>query len=462
MFGSHFQTSAYVAGNQLARVFGCAAVRFGIFTLMKQQVVTHAASDERLLDSRQSVYRLVDIEQRTVVGIQVRTNLRMYARRTLALPAYGFVASFHAVHVGRRTSQIAQVTFEVGQLCHFPHLFQDRLFAAAHNKLALMGGDGTESAPAEASAMDVDGELDHVVCRNPFAFVFGMGQTRIRQVERTVELFLAHGRVGRIHHDDAVAHRLRDARRAVFVRLLFDVPEVGRLFLLVRQTFFVRIEPDIARFVRKLFFICHVGYLRNAVQRRAMYAERRLRHTVGRPFLVFFQLPSQLDDGLFSHSVNQQVGAAVAKDAFSQRVLPIVVMAQSAHARLYASQYHRNVGVELFQYLRVNDGRIFRAHIGPPVGRISVFAAETLVGGVFVYHRVHTSGGNTEEQTGASQLLKVAQVIPPVGLGNNGNLQSFRFEDTSDYRRPERRMVYIRVAAEENHIQFVPSAKFHF
>ena len=64
-----------------------------------------------------------------------------------------------------------------------------------------MGGDGAEGTAAETAAMDVDGVLDHVVGGDALALVLGMGLSRVRQVERGVDLLSGHRRVRRVDDD---------------------------------------------------------------------------------------------------------------------------------------------------------------------------------------------------------------------------------------------------------------------
>ena len=239
MFRRHFQPSAHVAHYQLACVFGRTAVGSRILALVQQQVVTHTASDEAFLDARQCVYGVVDVEQRTVVRVQVRTDFRMDTRRTSAFAAKRLVLPSHAVHIGRRPSQIAQITLEVGHPGDGLYLFQDAFLAPADDEFSLMGRNGAERAASETSAVYVDREFDHVVGRNPFSLVFRMRQTCIRQVERAVQLFLCHRRIRRVHHHHPVSCMLQDTCSGIAVGFFFDMAEVLGLLPLVLQAFFV-------------------------------------------------------------------------------------------------------------------------------------------------------------------------------------------------------------------------------
>ena len=343
-----------------------------------------------------------------MVGIQVRAYLRVDARRALAALAEGLVFSVHAVHVGRRSSQVTQVAFEVRHFRDGFYFLQDAFLASADDELSLMGRDGAEGAAAETAAVNVHRELDHLVRRNTFVLVFGMRQACVGQVERQVQFSLAHRRIRWIDYYYLFAGLLIDACGLVLVRFLFDVPEVFCLLPFVFQTVLVRMKLQVA-FLR-LELVCQAEV-------------SRLRQVL-RQLVRFLQPLAQVCNRLFSHTVDEQVGSRIQQDGRAYLILPIVVMRQSAEGCFDASQYDRYVGVQLFQYLGIDDARIFRSHVVTSVGCVGIFAAQALVGGVFVHHAVHTAGRYTEEETGTSQFLEVAQVIPPVGLGDNGYFQS--------------------------------------
>ena len=136
-----------------------------------------------------------------MVGVQVRTNLRIDARGTLALLAGIEVAPMHAVHVGRRTAKVAEIAFESIHLYDLLDLAKYAFLGTARDELALMGRDGTEGTTAKTAAMDIDAELNHLVGWNTLALIFNMRYARIGQVERGIKFFGSHGRIGRIDDD---------------------------------------------------------------------------------------------------------------------------------------------------------------------------------------------------------------------------------------------------------------------
>ena len=59
------------------------------------------------------------------------------------------------------------------------------------------------------------------------------------------------------------------------------------------------------------------------------------------------------------------------------------------------------------------------------------------------------------------ELLEIAEITPPIGLRDDRYPQPHRFQRPSDHGGTKRRMVHIRVAAEQDHIQVVPAARFY-
>ena len=135
-----------------------------------------------------------------MVGVQVLTDVRLYASRAHALLTETLIFAFHAIHISRRTAEVGDITFEIFHLKDLLHLSHDRLLAARCDELALMRRYGTKRASAEASAMNIHRMTNHFVSRNYAAFrIFRMRQSSVRQVERSVDLRFRHRRIRRIN-----------------------------------------------------------------------------------------------------------------------------------------------------------------------------------------------------------------------------------------------------------------------
>ncbi len=365
---------------------------------------------------------------------------RVYARRTLATAAQRLVAPVHGVHVGTRAAQVADVALEVGHLRDGLHLAQDARLRPAGDELALVRRDGAEGTTAEAAAMQGDGVAYHLVGGDALAAILGMGQARVGQVVDAVQLLGGGRRAGRVDHHRAPLHRLQQARGGILVALLLDVAEVLGLPPLVAQAVLVGVEHDVVR----------PGLHRSPRQ------EGRLRQVGDGSNGLLLQAAGQQSHGLLAHAVDQHVGPAVHQDAGAQAVLPVVVVRQPPHAGLDAPQDDGHVGVEAFQYLRVDHRGILGPHVGPRVGRIGIVAAQALVGGVLVHHRVHAPRTDAEEQPRPAQFAEVAQVVAPVGLRHDGHAQPLGLQDAPYDSRAEGGVVDVGIGTEQYHVQLFP------
>ena len=448
VLGCHFQSAADVLADELAGVGPGGLVDLLVGAAVEQQVVAHAAANETLLDAGQGVNGVVDVEQGCVVGVEVGTDGGMDARGAPAALTCLEVAAAHAVHIGRGSAEVGEVAFEVGQLGHLPDLAEDALLGAAGDELALMGGDGAEGAPAEASAMDVDGVTYHLVGGYALVLVFRVRQARVGQVEGGVELLGGHGGIGRIDDGIDIAHTLQEALCVHLVGLLFDVAEVLGFGTFGAQALLVGVEHDV------------VG--RDATGDVALACEEDgLGEVVdGLHGDALVELFGNAHDGLLAHTVADDVGSGIAEDTAAQGVLPVVVVGEPAERCLDASQHDGHIGEELPQDAAVDDGGVFRPAVVAPVGAIGILRAQAAVGGVFVDHRVHTSRRDAEEEARAAKLLEVAEVAVPVGLRHDGHAIAVSLEHTPDDGHPERRMVHIGIAREEDDVERVPSPQF--
>ena len=123
----YLQSAADVIADKLTGIFPCRLVGFLILTVMKQQVVSHARAYEALLNLWQGINRAVDVEQGRMVGVKVGADLRIDARRTLALGTSLQVTSVHSIHIGRRPPKIREIALEIWEFNDFLHLPHDTL-----------------------------------------------------------------------------------------------------------------------------------------------------------------------------------------------------------------------------------------------------------------------------------------------------------------------------------------------
>ena len=297
-----------------------------------------------------------------------------------------------------------------------------------------MGRDGAERTTAKTAAMDVDGELNHLVGGNALALVFWMRIARIGQVERSVQLFRSHRRIGRVDHHVASIDTLQQALGMHHIRLFLNMAEVLCLCALVLQTLLMAVEYDVAL----------SNATGNILFTREKYRLRDVRNLVNRE--SFAKFSCQLDSRFLTHAVGNHVGTRVAENTLLQLILPVVVVRHTAQGCLDATQYDGHIRIQLAQYLAIDDGRIFWTHVMTTVRTIGILRAQTTIGGVFVDHRVHTARGNAKEEARASQLLKVSIVAMPVGLWHDGHTIACCFQGAPNDGSTKRGVIHIRVS----------------
>ena len=331
VFGSHLEASRHVVANQLFGIFLLSVVNGFISAAMQNEVVAHTASHEALFDAGQRVDGMVDGKEWPVVGVEVFANGRVNAAGACALPAQAQVVASHAIHVGRRAAEVGEVALEVGHLGDLSDLAQYALLRSAHDELSLVGRNGAECAASEASAVKADGVAYHFVGRYAFAAILGVGHSCVGQVERSIYLFGGEGRVGRKDYKHVCPHSLQQSVGLHAVALGFDVPKVFGIFPFVGQGLFVGMEHYVvgANALGHLVLGAeHDGLAHGVTAQRGLevgYSAIAVGPVVQ---YAVFQALAEFADGQFAHAVNEQVGTAVAQDAWPHAFLPIVVVGE--------------------------------------------------------------------------------------------------------------------------------------
>ena len=412
-----------------------------------------------------------------MVYIEVGTDFGVDARGALALSADVEVATAHAIHIGRWAAQVGEIAFEVGHFDDLPHFAQDAFFRAAHDKLALVGGNGTERAASETASVHIDGELDHFVGRYLLALVLRMRQSGVREVETAIDLLGGHRGEGWIDHGIArvvgffhaytfpLADALEDALRFELIALLLNMAKVGRVEFAVAHTLFVGVEHDIvgADATVDVLLVFERNGLEDGIfteQLAEIFGCCKQFLLVVGEFLLYE--PAQSCQRKFAHAIDEQVGATLLQDAGAQGLLPIVVVGDAPQGGLDASQHHGHIGIELFENVGVDDARHFRSHVVTSIGAVSVFRTQATGSGVAIHHRVHISRRDAEEKAWAAEALEVAIVAVPRGLGHNANAKPFGFKQSSNDCCSKGRVVDIGIAGEKNDVGLCPTAKLHF
>ena len=132
-------------------------------------------------------------------------------------------------------------------------------------------------------------------------------------------------------------------------------------------------------------------------------------------------------------------------------------MGETPEARFDAADHHRDVAVGLLQTGGVDDSGAVGTCAVAVTRRVGVVATEFSRRGIVRDHGVHGAGRHGEEEArapeGHERLLRA-----PVRLGNDAYPKPRRFEEAGQERHPEGGVVYVGVAGDEDHVQFVPAA----
>ena len=470
MLRCDFQTTAHMMQYKLSCVLADGLVQLLVLPVVQKHVVSHAASYVAMSDLGICRHAPVYVQKGGMVAVQVGAYCREYAGRTLAFLTGTPILTMHHVHVCARTSQITQRTVKVRHGCDFVHLLHDALLAAVHDELALMSAYRAECTSAKTSSMHVYAELDHLVGGNPLSLVFGVGQTCVWQVEAMVHLVCSKRRIGGIDNYVFPTCLLDQPPGMYAVALFLDMAEVLGMQFQVFQRVLVRIEHNII--ILWIHIVVYCNGLRQCFTFNYGFSECLARNqgfarciVIVKTFVIgiqhFRQPAYQLYVDLVAHAVCNQVGIRVAQYRWTQPVLPVIVMHQASQRSLYASQNNGNVRIQLAYTVRIYNRRVFRTHIMPAVRRICILASQAFCSSIFVHHRIHTAGTDSEEQPGTPQSLEVPEVSMPGRLGYDTDAKSLCFQDSSDYGNSKRRMVDIGICREQNNIRSVPAPQLH-
>lgn len=447
VFGGYLEAARDVVGDELLDVGLMALLLVGRGVVVEEHIVAHTAADERLLDGWNGVDFLIEAEQAGVVGIHVLTDLWEDAGGAGALLAQLDIAPPHSVHIGGGSAEVGEIALEAREFRDKLDLAEDGRFGARGDELALMGRDGAETASAETTSMEVDGVLDHLVGGDvALAVVAGVREVGIGEVERVVDLLGRHWLVLGIDDDELVANFLDEPFGVPFIALLLNMVEVVGIELLVVEASLMAIECErLPAFVfgERLGSILEESDLGDGAERGEGDAAAEERGDFG--------------DRVLAHAVDEEVGTALDEYSWAELVLPIVVVSEPSETGLDAAEDDGDIGVELLQDAGVDDG----GHIGA-AARLSAWSegivvATSAASGIVVDHGIHGAGGDAEKVARNAEFLEVAEVVLPIGLWDDGHLEAFGFEDAPDDGGPERGVVDIGIAAEEDDIHLVPA-----
>ena len=200
----NLQVAAHVVRHQL----------FDVLRALHRQVIAQAGADQNFLHALQRPRAAVHLDERVVVGVQVRANARVHTRRFAAgrFDLGAFAAD--AVHVGRRAAEVGNGAGKAfDRVADRLDLSDHRVLGPALDDAAFVLSDGAERAAAKATPHDVHAEADHfpgrdfgrMVVAAVLVGIAGVWGSGVRQVEHVVHL--SRGQRDRWRGDPHVAGR---------------------------------------------------------------------------------------------------------------------------------------------------------------------------------------------------------------------------------------------------------------
>ena len=250
-----------------------------------------------------------------MIGAQKFADLWMHARLTATDRFDFWLGTLHLIHVGRRTADVTDSSFELRIRRHRFDFVDDRLLATRLDRTSLMSRDRTERAATKTATHNRDRILDHLERRNRI-FVSRMRSSRVRQTVNRIHGVLGNRKLWRIYNNRLRAVNLSEPFRVVRVRFLMDD----------------------SRRVRKGDFVCFhffEGWNRNRVFVYGNFfaGAERIRHAahVAQVLDGFASVNSlcHFDDWIFAHPKANEIRFRIEQNGFANVVAPIVVVRQS-------------------------------------------------------------------------------------------------------------------------------------
>jgi hypothetical protein len=424
---------------------------------LRRQVVAHAAGDEDLAHAGLLADLLQQVDEWRVVGDQVLADARVHAGE----PATGLLdlllATLHLVHVRGRPADVADHALEAVHAAQLAYLAQHALAGARLDHAPLVLGDRAERAAAEAAAHGHDGVLHRLERRDQLR-VARVRAALERQVVQLVHQVGVERLRGRVQVDGLDAVRLHDGAAVARVGLQLErarhlaervAPGRG-----VGADFLVRGQHD-------GLLVAHEARLLELLPAALAHHEARAPDVAHVLDLVARLEPlGELPDRALAHAEDHHVGLGVEQDRAAHLLAPVVVVGDPAQRGLDASEHDRHAGIGAARHVRVHDA----GPVGPGAGasprRILVLRPHLLLRGQLVEHAVEVAGGDAHEQPGGAHHEPVVEVVP-ARLRDHAHAEAARLEEATDQRPAERRVVDVRVAVDDEHVELVPAARLH-
>ena len=284
------------------------------------EIETDARTDEHLLHAGKRAQLAQQGKIIGMVGIKLSARSREKAMLAAARPAPQLRIAGGRTIVGRRSANVMDVAFEIRIGDHRLRLGDDRLMAAHLHDASLMERQRAERAFAEASTVAGQAEPNLANGGNAAGLlVHRMVRSRVGQAIHRIHFGGGQRLRRRVLHDELVIGIWLDqtlAGERVAIAVL-DV-EAARIFeLVVLHARKRRQKLVVVHMLKRLH--AHHGALDEGDVLDGKPGVERIGH---------------LDDGMLAHPVADKVGTGIEQNRSFELVGPVIVMSQTAKARL--------------------------------------------------------------------------------------------------------------------------------
>ena len=419
-----------------------------------REVVADPRRDEHPLDPLLLAHALEQVDERPMIRLQVLAHPRVHAGQAPTRGLDRLALAAHLIHVRRRSADVADHPAKVVHAAQRPHLAQHALRRSALDDPPLVLRDRAEAAAAEAAAHRHDRVLDRLERRDLALAVAEVGPAHERQVVERVHVRRLERPRRRVQVHRPLPVRLQQRASVARVRLVLERPrhlEERRLvvlhLLVARQP--QRLPVAHIPALLELLPVARVSH----VGRAADVAERRDR-------LARLQARRDLHQRPLAHPEHQQVRLAVEQHAAPHLVAPVVVVGDPSQARLDPAEHHRHPRKRLAHQVAVDHRGPVRPAVDRAVGRVLILAAHLLLRRQLVQHRVEVARRDAHEQPRPPEPQQVLRAVP-ARLRDHPDPQPPALQEAPDQRPAERRVIDVRVAVDDQHVELVPAARVH-
>ena len=389
---------------------------------------------------------LEEIEAGLFVDLEHRANRRPETTGAVTLLALLGVAVAGAVKIGRGSTQVGHRSPESGRGRQLADFLEHRVDAAAGEELALVESESAKGAPARTAPRYNDGILDGGKTRDGLR-VAGMRGPHEGQLIQGVQVGAVDRECRCLLQQGPFAVHLHQPTTAVRGLLGLDHLGQAHQVVLVGLKLLPGRQDDA---VRK---ICCSRCLAAQKERRAADA--------GEVPIARLKAADDLTHRRLPHAINQHIGLGVGHNGGLEFVFPVIVMGHAAHGGLHATQHHGCTRKGPTGHLGIDYRCMVGATSRNPASAVHIVLPTMPGGRVVREHRIEVARGDADEEAGHPHALDRLDILP-IRLSDDAHAQAHVFQNSTDHRRTERRMVDIRIARDDEYIQFRPPFGGHF